>query len=136
VITLIGISLLVGFQGFVQGAALETTQSCSEATLSGMYLFAAADNGVAIAGYDDFDGNGKVNAVATRGGQGENTANETVTGTYTVNSDCTGTLSFVDGTHSNLSIAPDGSMFSSVQTDSGASVAGIALQGSTARVSD
>jgi hypothetical protein len=136
VIILIGISLLVGVQEFAQGAALETTQSCSKATLSGMYLFAAADNGVAIAGYDEFDGNGKVNAVAARGGQGENTANETVTGTYTVNTDCTGTMSFADETHFNLFIAPDGSMFSFVQTDSGASVAGVALQGSATRVSD
>jgi hypothetical protein len=136
VITLIGISLLVGVQGFAQGAAPESTRPCSEATLSGMYLFAAADSGVAIAGYDDFDGNGKVNAVAARGGQGENTANATATGTYTVNTDCTGTMSFADGTHFNLFIAPDGSMFSYVQTDSGTSVAGIGPRGSTKRVSD
>ena len=73
---------------------------CSEATLKGTYLFAF--NGVeikgndeqapfAIAGYDVFDGNGKVKGVVSSNFNGEVSRKEPFSGTYTVKADCTGT---------------------------------------------
>src|SRR5215212_10457121 len=93
---------------------------CSEATLHGTYLF--AQNGVeikgndqrpfAIAGYDVFDGNGKVKGHATTNFNGKITrSKEPLPGTYTLKANCTGTLTFRDGTRYDIFIAPDGSMF-------------------------
>ena len=81
-------------------------KKCSEATLHGTYLFAF--DGVeikgnndqvpfAIAGYAVFDGNGKEKGVASSNFNGEVTRNEPVSGTYTVKADCTGTVTFADG---------------------------------------
>jgi hypothetical protein len=98
---------------------------CSEATLDGTYLLAY--DGVelkgnndqrpfALAGYDVFDGNGKVKTVFSSNFNGEVSRNETLSGTYTVKADCTGTVTFADGTRFDQFIAPDGSEFTFVQT--------------------
>jgi hypothetical protein len=98
---------------------------CSEATLEGTYPFAF--NGVqikgnndqapfAIAGYAVFDGNGKEKGVVSSNFDGEVSRKEPVSGTYTVKADCTGTLTFADGSQIDLFIAPDGSMFTFIQT--------------------
>jgi hypothetical protein len=97
---------------------------CSEATLHGTYPFAfdgveiTGDNEqvpFAIAGYAVFDGNGKEKGVASSNFNGKVTRNESVSGTYTVKGDCTGTLTFADGSQIDLFIAPDGSKFTFVQ---------------------
>jgi hypothetical protein len=98
---------------------------CSEATLHGTYPFAF--DGVeikgnndqlpfAIAGYGVFDGNGKEKSVVSSNFNGEVTRKESISGTYTVKADCTGTLTFAGGSQIDLFIAPDGSMFTFVQT--------------------
>ena len=98
---------------------------CSKATLDGTYLFAF--NGVeikgnneqvpfAIAGYGVFDGNGKEKGVASTNFNGEVSRNESVSATYTVKADCTGTVTYRDGSQIDVFIAPDGSMFTFVQT--------------------
>jgi hypothetical protein len=97
---------------------------CSEATLDGTYLFAS--DGVEIkgndqlpfayAGYEVFDGNGKVNQVFSANLNGKITRNETLSGTYTVEADCTGTATYADGTRFDQFIAPDGSELTFVQT--------------------
>jgi hypothetical protein len=98
---------------------------CSKATLDGTYLFAF--NGVeiqgndeqvpfAIAGYAVFDGNGKEKGVASSNFNGEVSRNEPVSATYTVKADCTGTVTYRDGSQIDVFIAPDGSMFTFVQT--------------------
>jgi hypothetical protein len=98
---------------------------CSVATLRGTYLFAF--NGVeitgnneqvpfAIAGYAVFDGNGKEKGVASSNFNGEVSRKEPVSATYTVKADCTGTVTYRDGSHIDVFIAPDGSMFTFVQT--------------------
>jgi hypothetical protein len=99
--------------------------NCSKATLEGTYLFAA--DGVEIkgndqlpfsyAGYEVFDGNGKVNQVFTLNINGKKVIrNETLSGTYTVKADCTGTATYADGSRFDQFIAPDGSQLTFVQT--------------------
>jgi hypothetical protein len=97
---------------------------CSEATLEGTYLFAY--DGVEIkgdeqlpfasSGYDVFDGSGKVKTFFSRNVDGKITRNESLSGTYTVKADCTGSSTFADGTRYDHFIAPDGSMITFVQT--------------------
>src|ERR671910_1769786 len=100
---------------------------CSKATLDGTYLF--AQNGVeikgndqrpfALAGYDVFDGNGKVRGVSSGNFGGEGFRKDPFTGTYTVKANCTGTVTFKDGaaTQGDVFVAPDGSMFAFVRTN-------------------
>jgi hypothetical protein len=98
---------------------------CSKATLKGTYLF--AQNGVeikgdeqrpfALAGYEVFDGNGKVNQVFTLNINGKKVIrNQTISGTYSVKADCTGTTTYADGTREDHFTAPDGSEFTFVGT--------------------
>jgi hypothetical protein len=108
---------------------------CSEATLDGTYLF--AQNGVeikgndqrpfALAGYDVFDGNGKVRGVSSGNFGGEVFRKDPFTGTYSVKANCTGTVTFTDGaaTQGDVFIAPDGSMFAFVRTNPEDVAAGI-----------
>jgi hypothetical protein len=110
--------------GYAKDEDAASRAKCSEATLEGRYLF--AQNGVdisgndqrpfAIAGYEVFDGNGKVNAVFSANLNGNVTRNETISGTYTVKADCTGTATYADGTRFDQFIAPDGSQLTFVQT--------------------
>jgi len=121
--------LLVGFVGVLAigtGYAKDETEAvkCSEATLDGRYLFAA--DGVEIkgndqlpfayAGYEVFDGNGKVNQVFSANLNGKITRNEPLSGTYSVEADCTGTVTYADGARYDQFIAPDGSELTFVGT--------------------
>ena len=118
---------LVGVLAIGTGYAKDETEAakCSEATLDGTYLFAA--DGVAIkgndqlpfayAGYEVFDGQGKVNQVFTLNINGKKVIrNQTISGTYTVKADCTGTTTYADGTREDHFTAPDGSEFTFVGT--------------------
>jgi hypothetical protein len=118
---------LVGVLAIGTGYAKDETEAakCSEATLDGTYLFAA--DGVAIkgneqlpfsyAGYEVFDGYGKVKAVFTLNINGKKVIrNETISGTYSVEADCTGTATYSDGTRDDQFIAPDGSELTFVGT--------------------
>jgi hypothetical protein len=118
---------------------------CSEATLHGRYL--VAYDGVditekarvpfAAAGYDVFDGNGKVKGVSSGNFNGEVFRNDPFTATYTVKADCTGTSTYSDGAQYDLFIAPDGGMFTFVQINPPEQVAsGFELQGTAKRVGD
>jgi hypothetical protein len=144
VVTLIGVGLLAGAQGYAQGAEDDSKATCSEATLHGTYLFAY--DGVeikedhhtpfAVAGYEVYDGKGKVKAVSSSSTGGEISSDNTTAGTYTVNEDCTGTVSYTDGTHYDQFIAPNGSLFTFVQTDPGVVASGFEPQGTAKRVGD
>jgi hypothetical protein len=118
---------------------------CSVATLEGTYLFAA--DGVQIkgndqlpfanAGYDVFDGNGKVKAVFSQNINGKITRNEPLSGTYSVKANCTGTLTFASGTRFDTFIAPDGTELTFVQTKPSEDVAaGFEPRGSAKRVGE
>ena len=117
---------------------------CSEATLKGTYLF--AQNGVeikgndhrpfAIAGYDVFDGNGEVRGVSSGNFNGEVFRKDPFTGTYTVKANCTGTVAYRDGPQIDVFIAPDGSKFAFVRTDSEFVGAGFDSQVTAKRVGE
>jgi hypothetical protein len=121
-------------------------KKCSVATLHGTYLFAF--NGVeiqgndeqvpfAFAGYAVFDGNGKEKGVASSNFNGEVTRKEPVSATYTVKADCTGTVTYRDGSQIDVFIAPDGSMFTFVQTKPSELVgSGFEPRGTAKRVGD
>ena len=118
---------LVGVLAIGAGYAKEENASgakCSEATLHGTYLF--ADDGFVIkdnekvpfasSGYEVYDGNGHTKGVSTLNVNGKVTSKERFSGTYTVKADCTGSSTYTDGTRYDDYIAPDGSMFTFVQT--------------------
>jgi hypothetical protein len=86
---------------------------CSEATLDGRYLFAYDRVFIegkdqvpfAAAGYEVFDGNGKVKGIFAANFNGQITHKESFSGTYTVKANCTGTNTYTDG--SDISIRED-----------------------------
>jgi hypothetical protein len=146
--------LLVGVVGVLAvGTGLANDEDaakakCSEATLHGTYLFGGEgvfvkDNEkvpFALAGYDVYDGNGKVEAVYSFNFNGEVFRNETLSGTYTVKADCTGTNTFIsegETLKNDMFIAPDGSMLTIVRIKPPEQVrAGFELQGTAKRVGD
>jgi hypothetical protein len=104
------------------GAAARAT--CNEGTLHGTYLF--ADNGVfaptgqhfAGAGYEHYDGNGRITGVLSNNADGHVTRKEVISGTYEVNADCTGRSTYPGDVEYkyDLFIDPGGEMFAWVQT--------------------
>ena len=130
--------------GYAKDEDASSRAKCSVATLEGTYLF--AQNGVeikgndqrpfAIAGYDVFDGNGEVKGLASANFNGKITRKEPLPGTYTVKANCTGTLTFTNGTRYDIFIAPDGSMFTFVRTNPEIVSAGFEERGSAKRVGE
>jgi hypothetical protein len=147
-LVVLGVVGLVGVVAVGTGFAEDENASkakCSEATLEGTYLFAI--DGVEIkgndhlpfayAGYEVFDGNGKVNQVFSANLNGKVTRNESISGTYSVKADCTGTATYADGTRYDQFIAPDGSELTFVQTHPKRFVsAGFEPRGSAKRVGE
>jgi hypothetical protein len=102
---------------------------CSEATLDGTYLFAV--DGVilrgndqvpfAVAGYEVYNGNGKVKGVQSGNFGGEVFRKERFSATYTVKADCTGTSTATfpgeEPMRLDLFVAPDGSKLTVVQVN-------------------
>ena len=123
-LVVLGVVGVVGFLAVETGFANDedaTKAKCSEATLHGTYLFSY--DGVDVtgnkevpfvfAGYDIYDGNGKIDSVVSSNFNGQVLRKEPNSGTYTVKANCTGTATFGD-LKFDLFIAPDGSMFSFV----------------------
>jgi hypothetical protein len=144
ILLVVGAGVLTVGAGYAKGENTAKTK-CSEATLDGTYLF--AQNGVeikgneqrpfAIAGYDVFDGNGKVKGHASANFNGKITrSKEPLPGTYTVKANCTGTLTFTDGTRYDIFIAPDGSMFTFVHTNPELVSSGFEQRGTAKRVGE
>jgi hypothetical protein len=127
----LSVVLLVGVLGVLAigaGYAKDENASgakCSEATLDGTYLFAEdgfiltgnEQTPFALAGYEVYNGNGKVRGVQSGNFGGEVSRKERFTGTYTVNADCTATVTYTNGEpfRYDLFVAPDGSQFTLVQ---------------------
>jgi hypothetical protein len=145
VLLVVGAGVLAGGAGYAEdngdNGDEDAGAKCSVATLNGTYLF--AHDGVKIkgndqlpfanAGYDVFDGNGKVETVVSGNANGEPFRKQHFSSTYTVKADCTGTA----GGEFDLFIAPDGSMFTFVQIKPKSKVtSGFELQGTAKRVGD
>jgi hypothetical protein len=143
-----GVVLLVGVVGVMAVGAGQAKDEnaeakCSVATLHGRYLFAydgvviqeKDEVPIAAAGHQVFDGNGKHRGVSSISFNGEINRKHSFSGTYKVKADCTGTTT-TPGSHSDLFIAPDGSMFTWVYTDPGVVASGSELRGTAERVGD
>jgi hypothetical protein len=141
VVPLVGVGVLAVGAGFAKDEDAAGAK-CSEATLRGTYLFGTEGFGIegndkipfAAAGYEVYNGNGNVNSVFSFSVNGKITRHEHASGTYTVKADCTGTVTYPGGNLYDQFIAPDGSMFTFVQTDPGAVNAGFELRGTAKRV--
>ena len=101
--------------------------SCDLATLQGTYLFegnGASVSGTtttptAFAGSEHFNGAGAVTGSSTFSSGGTIVPRSSFIGTYTLNTDCTGTLTIGTSLHFDLYVAPSGDRFTYVQTDHG-----------------
>jgi hypothetical protein len=147
-LVVLGVVGVVGVLAVGRGFADDENASgakCSEATLHGRYLVAyqgveiRGNNQVpfAVAGYEVYNGNGKVKGVYSVNFNGKVFRNLHFPGRYTVEANCTGTstLTDPDATHFDLFIAPDGSMFTAVQTNPKFDVtSGFELRGTAKRV--
>ena len=123
VVGLVGV--LAGGTGFAEDENASRAK-CSEATLDGTYLFAF--DGVdlkgneqtpfATAGYEVYDGNGKVTGGVQSGNFGGKVFRDArISGTYTVKADCTAIVTYNGGDPAVFDsfLAPDGSQFTFVQ---------------------
>jgi hypothetical protein len=109
--------------GYAKDENAASGAKCSEATLDGTYLFAEdgfflTDNDqvpFALAGYQVYNGNGKVRGVQSGNFGGDVFRKEPFTGTYTVKADCTATVTYTGNEQFDLFLDPDGSKFTLVQ---------------------
>ena len=136
--TLVAVAALIALRATFPGGTLpkvhaqeDTPQPCSVATLNGRYgltFSGFATNGVVPApitafipaageGLVTFDGNGNLSASETVSFGGL-VMPVNVSGTYTVNSDCTGSFT-TSRAHLNLVIVRNGREILAVNTDSG-----------------
>lgn len=119
--------------------AQEDPTVCTQATLNGVYAFEATGYNIvngspapkAVAEFLNFKGDGTLTSRATLSVNGNIVQNDAAgTGSYAINQDCTGTLTFSpSGLTFDLFIAPNGSGFYMIET-----VTGTVLAGSARRV--
>jgi len=132
--TLVGLSL----SGPLAASNDDGPRPCSVATLKGRYLFADAGTlyppafGVAQptpaanAGFHLFNGDGTgTDTVTFRVGGAIVLENIVAPTSYTVNADCTGTLSVFGGPSFGMFVSPDGEAVVSIATDPGNYVSSI-----------
>jgi hypothetical protein len=108
------------------------SSTCSLATLKGLYMF--SQNGYVtingslapegVTGKAIFQGNGTFTSLATLSLGGNIVPDDAAPGTYTLNSDCTGTVTVLmtaptPDVHLDVFVAPDGNEFFTIQTDPG-----------------
>lgn len=136
--TLVAVAAMIGLGATLPGGALPKVhaqdadlEGCSTATLNGRYgltFSGYSTNGavpapinafipVAGEGLVTFDGNGNLSASETVS-VGGHVVPVNLPGTYTVNSDCTGTLTTANA-HLNLVIVRNGKEILAVNTDQG-----------------
>jgi hypothetical protein len=130
---MVAILITLGFITLQQGYAQQADPArCTLATLHGRYMFDATGynivNGSAVpktvAEFLTFNGDGSLTTIGTAVVGGTVVAKHPGTGTYTVNDDCTGTLTFSNGFTFDLFIAPNGRSFHMIQTVTGQMIAG------------
>ena len=79
---------------------------------------------VTVVGVHTWDGQGNTVATYTASVNGTIFTDVTVTGTYTVNSDCTGSNAESDGSNYSLVASPDGHGTTWIRTDAGTVISG------------
>jgi hypothetical protein len=110
---------------------------CSTSTMRGTYvlsgtgtLYLSSGTGgstvatpVALVGQITYDGNGKAQGIQTLSVGGTIYRQDTLSGSYKVNDDCTGSKSFTDASgltsHFDFVVGPTGRTIISIETDSG-----------------
>ena len=124
------------------------TKQCSNATLTGKYVWAEEGYQIvgsdrvpfAIAGVETYDGNGHDMGVISQSTNGKITHFVHFTSSYTVKPDCTVTETQTDETgavtHYDEFVTPNGNLLSFVQTDAGTVVSGVLSRGTATRVSN
>jgi hypothetical protein len=98
--------------------------NCTTATLKGSYGFVLTGNIInvaqlAIVGIATYDGNGGWSRVETTSFNGNIIPSESVTGTYIVNPDCSGSTTDALGRTSKFVIVEHGEEIFSISTDTG-----------------
>ena len=140
--TMVLFGLIAAIMTAQEGYAAGASPACSVSTLRGRYQFASAGfvtvNGgympLAVAGIDILDGKGNLSTTSTLIVNGAIAFQNLVVpnGTYTINKDCTGTLTLgASGVQLNIFVAPDGGSYDYVQT----APSGNVLAGTIRRVS-
>jgi hypothetical protein len=124
-------SLTLAMVGLIApGLALADDHECSVATLFGDYLFiGSADAPMyehiatfprAFAGVYTFDGEGNMSGIASQSRGGLTVSKTLVRATYTLDSECTGTITFhPDEQHFDMFIARDGNDGNFIRVDQG-----------------
>jgi len=79
---------------------------------------------VTVVGVNTWDGQGNTTATYTASVNGNIYPGVSVTGSYSVNPDCTGSVSESDGSHYNFVAFPDGNGTTWIQTDAGTVISG------------
>lgn len=130
----ISILMTLGSITVQQGYAQQKNQTaCTLATLNGLYVFDASGYNIvnqvpqpkAVVEFLDFKGDGTLTSKATVSLDGVIHSGIAGSGSYTVNQDCTGSLTFNgSGFTFDLFVAPNGSRFHMIQTDSNTVLAG------------
>ena len=113
----------------VWGAEPRAAKECTVATLRGTYLLTARLDapgyapltGVpqVVGGLRTFDGAGNISGPATVNAGGTILQNVRAPGVYTINADCTGTMTNAGTRHYDLFVAADGSQVVGIRTDPG-----------------
>jgi len=109
--------------------AAEALCPLGNATLRGTYVVSGTGTivgvgSIAAVGEHTYDGRGHTVATFTLSVNGTIMRGVTVTGTYTVNADCTATLAESDGNNYDFVVAPDGRMTTWINTGTGTVVSG------------
>jgi hypothetical protein len=131
---LISILITLGSITVQQGYAQQKNPTaCTLATLNGLYVFDASGYNIvnqvpqpkAVVEFLDFKGDGTLTSKATVSLDGVIHSGIAGSGSYTVNQDCTGSLTFNgSGFSFDLFVAPHGRRFHMIQTDSDTVLAG------------
>lgn len=82
---------------------------------------------ISIVGETTYDGEGNTSTTLTASENGTIYKGLTVSGTYTVNPDCTGSVTETNGQHFDFVVAPDGNTSMWLETDTGTVVPGTEL---------
>lgn len=113
---------------FLLGLAPEIRAQCSVATLSGTYGYTASGSAIGIgpvvsAGVWTFDGAGNFTLVDTESLNGT-IIRRNLTGTYTVQANCTGSFTFSAGNTDDVVVVGGGAEVLLIDTDPGTAIIG------------